>query len=229
MAFRSSATAKSNSGGNLTATPAGVQAGDYLGAGYASDNAGGTDTPTSSGWTQRSSADLAASTPDGQTVRWLDKVAAGGDSFTFTNSSVNPNILMTGAWSGRSGARTAIQSSVQTLAQTPPITAVVTGVTAVAGDDIVLFMSTDQQAGPDQWTYTPPSLYTEQQDDTNASWCGATLDTRDNVSAGATGNLTVTITRASGSNNAGWGAIVVAIAVAVAASPGPVSGLRVGY
>jgi hypothetical protein len=94
----------------------------------------------------------------------------------------------------------------------------------VNGDDIGIGLGTDDAAAGQRWTYSTITNYTEQVDGVAQDWVsGAGLQTRDNVSAGATGNFAVTITRGAGAGNSGYSGIVVAIAAAAGASVTPPS------
>jgi len=219
MAFRSSAIASSASGGTLTATPAGVAAHDYLGAFCVQDVQTQTITPPT-GWTQRTNIDTAG--PDGQTIRYLDKDdASGSDSFAVVFGGSNHAVLITGAWSGRDNTTprsTTPVTTSNTSANASAISSTITGITATANDDIAVWMCTDQDAAAGRWTYSTITNYTEQRDGVAVDWVsGAALDTRDNVSSGATGNFSATITN-SASGNAGYFGIVVAIKAAAGAA-----------
>lgn len=215
MAFRSSASASSSSGGNLTATPTGVAAHDYLAGWFVSDIAGQAPTQPS-GWNALTNVDLSG--PDGQTCRFSDKDdASGSDSFLFTNSFGSHCALVTGAWIGRdnSSPRSATPVSTQnTSSNASPISGSISGITASQGDDIAVFVATDQTAGGGRWTGSTITNYTERNDGVAIDWAsGIALQTRDNVSSGATGSLSITLTDAS-AGNAGYAAIVVAIKAA---------------
>lgn len=223
MAYRSSASATVIGGStNILATPAGVAVHDYLGALYCDDGAGGGYT-VATGWTERVNNDLAA--PDGQTIRYVDKLdATGSDSFTFnTGTGGGHGSLITAAWSGRDNTTprsTTPVSTNNTSSNTSPISISATGITATANDDIAVWSNLDQQTGGDTWGYSAATNYTERQDIGGGDWAASSqLQTRDNVSAGATGALTYTATRATGSSNAGYGVIVVAIKAAGGAAP----------
>lgn len=210
MAFRSAAYAGSDSGGDLTATPAGVQVNDYLG-GLGVTDLSGDPVTNATGWTERANIDQG--TPDSNSGRYLDKIAAGGDDFTWTFPA-NEGAMTVGAWSGRntSAPRTATQTTINTSANATPVSASFTGVTAVNGDDIAVFMETDETVVGNDWNYSTITNYTERIDDTSISFITLGLQTRDNVSAGATGSLATTITRTVGSGDTGYAGIVVAIA-----------------
>lgn len=215
MAYRSSASATVVGGAtNITATPTGVVAHDYLGALYCDDVSGGGYT-AATGWSERVNNDLAG--PDTQTMRQVAKNdATGTDSFVFnTGTGGGHASLITAAWSGRDNTTphsTTPVSTNNTSSNTSPISISATGITATANDDIAVWSNLDQQQGTDTWGYSAATNYVERQDIGGGDWAASSqLQTRDNVSGGATGALTYTATRASGSSNAGYGVIVVAI------------------
>jgi CBS-domain-containing membrane protein len=215
MAYRSSA-ANSAVAGNNTATPAGTAAGDYLcGVMICDSQTPGVTPPT--GWTTRVTVTNTA--PDGQTMVFADKVAAGGDSFQWNNTSGN-SMVIAAAFSGRNqtSPRTAITGEKNESTNTDSFTVSHTGLTAATGDDIAVFMQIDEVTGSDTWDLAQITNYTERQDNVASQSFvhGAALDTRDNVSAGATGALssaTTCLTR-PGVGTGGWSVIAVAIAIA---------------
>jgi hypothetical protein len=88
MAFRSSAITSSATGGTLTATPAGVQAHDYLGLFLVRDDTTAITIGYPTGFTEQVNADQVL--PDKQTVRYADKPdASGADSFAVVTDAVN--------------------------------------------------------------------------------------------------------------------------------------------
>jgi hypothetical protein len=219
MAFRSSATAFSNTGAALTATPAGVQVNDYLCGVVGTDTSGHADVfPT--GWTARLSNDMAA--PDGHSMDMGDKVAAGGDSFT-TGATSDASRWTVGAWSGRdtaaprtdfdAGQKNTTTASPATIS-TANATSGAVGTTAIAGDDIAFFSQLDKQGAADTWDHSALSGYTERQDDSDSDWVAISLWSKDNVAGGGEGSLSITATRTGGAANTGWGTIVVAIKAA---------------
>ena len=211
MAFRSVAIAGSNTGGDLTATPAGVAVNDYLG-GMAVGDAFGTPPSGMTGWTERANFDQAA--PDTQAGRYMDTIATGSDDFTWT-FPVDQSQMVIAAWSGRntSAPRTAVQTTINTASNTSPISASMTGVTAATGDDIAVFIEMDKLSA-DPWTFSAITDYTERVEDSSVNFITSGMQTRDNVSGGATGALATTITRTSGTANSGYAGVVVAIAQA---------------
>lgn len=224
MAFRSSAVAFAASG-NVTATPSGVQVGDYLGGWFLTDSASNTLTAPS-GWTQRAAILWAGGGPDGGQQFYADKIATGTDSFQFSDTpNAASRTLICGAWSGRDTTNprsTTPVTTKNTSSNTSAISATITGITATANDDIAIGLSTDQTLAAGRWTFSTITGYTEKQDGVAQDWTsGAGLQIQDNVGAGATGNFAVTITN-SATGNAGYGAIVVAIKAA--ASTGAITG-----
>lgn len=218
MAFRSSAIANST-GGEITATPAGVAVDDYLGAFYVADSNTPTLTPATN-FVERAQVTL---TLDNQRLFFADKIATGSDTFNFSDSVGNANALIVSALSGRDTTSPRSTSPVTTgdsNSNTTPISASLTGITASLDDDILICLATDQNAASGRWTYSTITDYTERHDGIAADWTsGTALQTRDAVAAGATGNFSVTITRNSGTGNAGYGGIVVALKAAAAAWP----------
>ena len=224
MAFRSSALATSNTGGGtLTATPAGVAANDYLGGYFVMDASSGDVTPT--GWTNRVTVNNEG--PDTQGYQYCDKIAAGGDSFTTQTLDGRSCSWFTAAWSGRDTAapRNDLQNAAKNTSTASPITistagatSGTVGVTASAGDDIAFFSNLDQQGQTDVWGYDNDLTgYTERQD-SNHDWMTACLYTKDNVSGGGEGGLSITSTRSSGASGAGWSTVIIAIKAAAGAA-----------
>ena len=213
MAFRGSALGSSATGGNVTATPTGVAVDDYLCGVLVDDDAAATVTvPTN--WTQRVNNDQV--NPNGQEMRYADKIAVGSDNFTWNCSTSAPTYVINVALSGRntSAPRTAVTGEQNTSLNASPITVSHTGVTAAQGDDVLVFMQLDQDAGANDWNFSQITNYTERHDDTTLDWITIAMDSRDNVNAGATGTLSSTATRTVGVTNSGWGVIVASIAAA---------------
>jgi hypothetical protein len=179
------------------------------------------------------------STLDGSTQFYADKDdATGSDAFGFAdNAAGNNKALITAAWSGRNNSAPRSATPVTTgnsASNTSPISATITGITAVSGDDIGIGLGTDELASA-RWTESTITNYTSQVNGVALDFVsGAGLQTRDNVSAGATGNFSVTITRNSGTGNSGYCGIVVAIAAAAAGGairllfPSPMDGVGSG-
>lgn len=211
MAYRSSATAKSDTSATITATPAGVVANDILIGAITNDGLTASFT-NPSGWTNGATLDLA--TGDTQQLHYAYKVATGTDAFGFgcTQSWL---VLQVTAHSGRDTASPFSTAAVSTDQGAAAIasggTTSITGITASAGDDIVVMVVTDAKVSGDLWASAPPTNYTERQDDATTNWSSLSTNTRDNVSAGATGSLVTTLTRTAGTGTTGYGAWVFAL------------------
>lgn len=120
-------------------------------------------------------------------------------------------------YSGRHASNNpAAVSTISDTSSASPVSAAATGVTAVAGDDIVYLMA--QNDGGDQWAHTPPASYTEREEVSPGSWVSLSASDRENVSAGATGTLTGTLTAAG--NNGGFGVVVIRIPAAAGGASG---------
>jgi hypothetical protein len=215
MAFRSSAIATTNAGGNLTATPSGVAAGDYLSGWYSQDGTPPNFTVTvPTGWTEEKTLDEQA-LPDGAYIRYADKIAAGGDSFTFTtNDTTHEAALICAAHSGRAQTSPAsfITSSSLTTLGTSPLTASITGGTAASADDLLVYVVADNPVAG-VWSFTPPANpighFILQQNGSSGSFVSMSLATLDNFAGGATGSISEILTKAT--NQTGWYAVVAAI------------------
>lgn len=208
MAFRSAATTAHGSTDWTANAPSGVTAGDREIALVSQDNAGATVT-FPSGFGTPQSADLSG--PDSQTVWVAERVVAGGDSYAFTSSTSNSGVTHILAFSGRhaSTASTFGTATQNTSSNPSPISASCNGVTAANGDDVALVLGIDitSSGATASWS-TPPTNYTQRSASSSSLGCALTCS-RDNVSAGATGALTGTITLSAG--NAGYGGYAIAI------------------
>lgn len=220
MAYRDSTLTKPAASLSPVATwPSGAAQGDYAVAIYAEEVVGAGGIAPPPGWTQRGTASLTA---DGMEIRLYDLdggVGASPPSTTFSaNTSGTDKIIIIVVLSGRDVAapRTFVQPTTNDAANTNPISAALAGGTAVAGDDLVSFLVLDKFSNADVWgtDWTGTGL-TERQDDNNG-WVCATAATQAAVAAGATGTITPTATRSSGSSNSGYWGVVLAIKAAAA-------------
>lgn len=176
---------------------------------------------TPAGWTAVTGADLSG--PDGQSVRafWKNGGASEPATVTVSCSGSNTGIVQMTALSGRDlTASPVFQPTTNTSANSTPVSIGATGVTAVDGDDIIVFNALDQTVGADIWAFAGPGSYAERADSSTGDWAAAATYTRENLSAGATGTLTSTATRSSGSGQAGWAAYVVRDPVAAGGGGG---------
>lgn len=221
MAFRSAVATTFEDTGTLAASmPAGVAANDRLIAIVSQDSSGRIIAPPA-GWEATPLLTQNLDGPDGQSVRVFEKRQASGSegaTQTFTSDGTNRAHIAILAFSGRhnSAAVTFANSAENESSNTSPISASTASGTAVAGDDICLLGAVDVLGENDVWGWaggTWASGHTERID-AAYNWCGIAAATQDAVSAGAYGTVTATITRSSGSSNAGWFLGVVAIPVA---------------
>lgn len=219
MAFRSSSQTLRAAGVGTTLTgsaPSGTAAGDYLAAMVVLDGVTADTVTPPSGWTSRGSFGFLSGAPDGAHVEIFDKIATGADSYAWSTSVNNACVLIVGAWSGRNqtNPRTFLTTSTpNTTANATPVSVNLTSGTAATGDDVAYFAMADITVGTDTWGFSPVSTFTEQ-NDAQTTFAFGTLDTKDNVAAGALGTLTSTATRSAGTGAAGWGGFVISIAAA---------------
>ena len=130
-------------------------------------------------------------------------------SYTMTAASSAYACMIVASWSGRAAQQVMaeVESGIDS-GDGSPIDATITGVTAAEGDDIAVFVffnSISNNANP-YATTSVPSGYTVREEAWD-DYAAANLLTRDNVSAGATGNLSATFT--SEFDSAEWRAAVV--------------------
>lgn len=162
--------------------------------------------------------------PDGSTGRWAWKIAGASEPANY-DLTVNANTLneaefncvcITGV-----DQTTPITASLLTsniTGNSTPISVALGGVTASAGDCVIFYSQIDETTSASTWSHTPPSGYTERIDKTQA-WVSVLLATQDNVTAGATGTLTATATRNTGSDTAGFNGWVIAVNAASGGAP----------
>lgn len=178
---------------------------------------GGSDTATF-GWPAsftQFTANASTPTPDTKTIRcaWKREGATPPANYQVTNDigGGDKMILIAVSFSGRhtTNAPTAV-ATTQTTAQADPVSIAATGFTASTGDDALWYAAQSGGVGEGAftWTYTVPTNYTERQEALADAYTTGVVGTRDNLSAGATGTLTGTMTSGDG-DNAGWGAIVI--------------------
>jgi hypothetical protein len=210
MAFRSIGTVGTGASKSLSCSaPSGVVAGDILIMIAAVD--GGSDSYlaswSASGWTAFTTQ-VHTSAPDGQNAMAWWKVATGSDTYTATltwdaSMSTTPDWIMAAlAFSGRNATGTAWATpATNTSSNANPVSINAPTITAVAGDDLVWASIPDVTASGIGNGHAAPTNYTERLDAENA-WSNLAVDTRDNVSAGATGTVSANFTVTS--TGAGW-------------------------
>ena len=164
--------------------------------------------------------------PDGN-KQWFyrkDAVVSAGDpaSWTWTTSSANAGAVIVAAWSSATVATspvvairplTSATESPYTDSNATPISGTTTsGITVPSGDSFGLFVLWDQTQGVDTWgTSAYSNSLVERVEFNNADWISAALASVDGDAAGATGAVTFTGTRLSGSGPAGYATILFSI------------------
>lgn len=214
MAFRDSAITSGNSTDIVATMPTAV-AGDRLLAFVARDVYGQSiSAPT--GWEATALVNLNPTNPDGHTFKVFEKKSATGSegsTQTFPSSGTNRWMAIIVSLSGRdsSAAVTFATATSNTSANSTPISISGSSGTAAAGDDVVAFVGLDTTVSSDTWGESSWSSSLVEQEDGNYTWSHISCATRDNVSSGAFGTVSVTSTRASGSGQAGWALAVIAV------------------
>lgn len=191
-------------------------AGDRLYAIVSQDSPNATITaPT--GWPNTPIATLTQTSPDGQTVLVYEiKSATGTESMTWNSTAVNVGLITISAYDGRhaTAAATFVTPTINTTSQASPISITdIAGGTAAAGDDVFMYIGTDQQSGGAVWTESGLSSgLTERASQAASAWTCGMLSSVDAVSAGTFGPVSVTLTGTTG--NTGYHAVVIAIPAA---------------
>ncbi len=157
MAYRAGSVTSFTTGAQNTTTftinsPVGVQSGDIVIIGGASDANGG-QTWSSTGFTSGDQLSQTTSISQGPhaTMGWLWKVAGGSEPSTYT-VTLTAGLFTDceawcAAWTGLN-TNTPISANSQTKAAGTgsPVTFALTGVTAAAGDDLICFPIAQQNA-----------------------------------------------------------------------------------
>lgn len=194
MAYRSATNTTGSSDSVTINLPSGVVDGDWLV--YIVGNEGETVT-----WPFTPAA-TAAITVDGDTTR----TGSGAVAIKLASSEpANRTITIGGgngapvrcacvAISGRSSSTPSLTTVTNDAgAGTGTVSTPLTGVTAVAGDDIVIATNVSATNAAGSWAFTAPASYTKRAEAvSNGTFFGGgvAIATRDNVGAGATGTLT---------------------------------------
>lgn len=215
MAIRSStSTGIPNSTTAITGVkPTGSVAGDRLLAWITSDGAVYPDPPSGEGWALLATASTASPADVNTVLLYEKKVSDGAETFAFVNSTGKAAIIQVVALTGRHASDAAVVGT-PTNGNTPaasPLSVAISGVTALAGDDVLWFGQIDQNARTDTWSFGAISGYTQLQNDAGSDWSTSGCFAKANVSAGATGTLTSSATQLTGSGNAAWSGVVVSI------------------
>ena len=222
MAYKASSSNSGVSNTPSTSVPAGLAAGDEVVLVASIDNASALFNPED---LPINFAELneVALTLDGQTV-WLGwKRLSGADSGSYTFGDVG----VTAGWScaafafsGRHPTDPPVSSTPNTsnAANTSPVTITANGATASQGDDLIWISAPDINTSQAGDGHTPPTDFMERQDVEDGFFTVLSGATRDNVSAGATGNISGTLTLTSGAS--GWAAFLIRLPAAPSAGGG---------
>ena len=158
-----------------------------------------------------------AMTTEASTMWCAYKVASGEPTTYTVTSSINDfHTMQCRVYSGRSTISpiTAVAQSGPGVDGPLPIAPSLTGLTAAAGDDIIQFLGVSSISIADTYSFTPTSGYINAVNTpgttvgNSPSMAGAN---NLNVSAGATGNLSTSMSDTHG-GNVQWGGYVIALA-----------------
>lgn len=222
--YRDSTTNSGTSTTPSVAVPTGVQSGDIVIL-VATIDASAADFETAdwpSGFTELAETD---NTLDGQSTAIGWKRLTGSDSGSYTFGSVGASgdwICQAYAISGRHASNNPVATSnTNNSGNSSPVSVTATGVTAVAGDDLLWVSAPDVSATGIGNGHTNPTNYTEEEDAENG-WSNLSGAIRQNVSAGATGNITGTFSLTGGTS--AWTAFLVRVPVAAVAVSAALTG-----
>lgn len=225
MAYRNSTSAGGTAYPATVAVPAGAATDDIAILAISIDVASLPTFTWPSGFTQFDAATLSG--PDGHAYGSAWKRLTGADSgnYSITPSagSGNDHLVDCALFSGRHTTNPPVASTLatNTTANSSPISVSANGVTAVTGDDLLWIGAADATSAPGGTSWSPPSTFTERQDDVNivgSGWCNGSIASKDNVSSGATGTITGTFIATA---TAGWFASLVRIPAASGAASIP--------
>ena len=184
MAFRSSSNLSGASAANAAVpVPAGAAIGDIAVVGIYMESAATVTPPT--GFTNKASLQTSVGTRGRLDVFWKRLTAADTGTYTFTFTSTF-RAAACGLWSGRIASGDPFDGTVGTAESTTGVTTLnVSTSPAGANGDAVGFWTNFNGGG----AFTQPTNYTERVDVSVL-----TMDTRDAVASGTTGNVTATNT-----------------------------------
>jgi hypothetical protein len=220
MAYRDSTTATGNSTTPSVAVPAGAAIDDIAILKVNFDNSTGT-VGFPAGFT--SFATLRC-TADGHTTACAWKRLTAADSGTYditlTGIAASNWVCQASLYSGRHTTDPPVAATTtQNTAAASPVSIALTGVTAVAGDDIEWLSGPDVTALNVGNGHTEPGSYTKDEDTENG-WANMCCAHRNNVGAGATGTITGSF--ALSANTAGFNGFVIRVPAAAGGGGGAV-------
>ena len=188
MAYRSSSQYAPGSNGTTAVlpVPTGAAIGDIAVVGIYKESTAAV-TPPDGTWTSKASLTTSATARGGLHVFWKRLTAADTGSYTFTWTGSTFRAAAAGLWSGRLASGDPFDGTVGTAESTTGVTTLnVSTSPAAANGDAVGFWTNFNGGG----AFTAPTNYTERQEVSGV----ITLDTRDAVASGSTGNVTATCT-----------------------------------
>lgn len=225
MAYRDSSFTSANALSLNATKPTLTQVGDILYTYFFTDgglNSGITLTPPT-GWTLVPGSNQGANTgaPDGWSSWVYWKMAGPSEPATYTwtiggipATDISAYIV---ALSGRKASPPVIShGTVNTTGNATPVTVSDSGITPLNRDDVLVFAIGDITVGTDAWSFGTLTNYTRRQNTQNGFNVGVCY-TRDDVAAAATGTISVTLTRNSGTGTSGWGMFVLSVPAATVA------------
>lgn len=220
MAIRSSTSTKYTGTGNTAITgvkPTGSVAGDRLLCWLVYDGNTTVSLPSGEGWALIATASTASPADVNKAFLYEKKVSDGAETFVFTLSIGKQAIIQVVALTGRHASNAAVVGTptITNTSAASPLSVAVSGVTALAADDVLWFGQIDQVGRFETWSFGVISGYTQLQNDANNDYISSGCFAKENVSAGATGTLTSTATRLTGSSNGSWSGVVVSIPTGV--------------
>ena len=203
-AYRDSTTGSGTSGTPSVAVPTGVLADDICilaaGADQETANFEAGDWPMD--FVELSEVDL---TLDGHSAAIGYKRLTGSDagSYTFGTIGTAPDwVAQAWCFSGRhtTDAPT-LTTATSNAGNTSPVSVNASTITATGCADLLMVSAPDVDGDGIATGHAAPTNYTEREDSENA-WANLAGFSRDNVTAGATGTVTATLSLASGAS--GW-------------------------
>lgn len=202
--------------------PTGVAIGDIVILLFSTDNVNASITSWPAGFT---ALNTTAIPTDGQFVgcAWKRLTAADSGSYTITVASATNSAVAAIPLTGRHATNPPVIGTVttQTTGQASPVTITATGITAVAGDDILHVAFEDQNTASSAIGHSGWTLGTGIVDIANGGgWSDIGVAKAENVAAGATGTKTVTFTL-SGAAVAGFATYLISIPAASVAPVNP--------
>lgn len=203
MTYRSSEKGTAaNSTTHTIPVPAGLTNGDKVHLVFIEEAGSNAATSVPAGFTLAAEVDIASGFRALYVRVWwkdiTDAASEGsGGNYTLTFGAAAIGYGMSVAHSGRAAGAGTLTETNNGAAGASVLNVALNGVTAAAGDDVIVVSAVAPDDDVDIFSITssqtPPASYTSREEENNL-WRIGMLATRDNVSAGATGTLTGTCT-----------------------------------